>query len=523
MRPVLLMAGAISVLGSVLAIGAAAPDAGAPPPGAQVAAAAAQGGRGVPGASLYATYCAGCHGVDLAGGRAPSLFTEKWLAAVTDEQMLAALENGKPGTEMASFAQNLNEAERWQIVQYIRTQAGALAPKPAFMADPSGQLVRAGREQLKVEVVARDLETPWALAFLPDGRLLVTERPGRLRILSNGTLSAPVAGTPSVHVQQDGGLFDVEVHPLYRANGWIYLAYSEVRPGFVPPPPGAAPETPAPGRGGRGPVIPSMTVIVRGRISPELRWMDQEVIYRAPLELYTPSGSHFGCRMLFDQQGRLFFSLGERGVLADAQDLSKPTGKIHRVTDVGGIPADNPFVARAGALPSIWSYGHRNPEGLAWDPVSGLLWSSEHGPTGGDEINVIEPGRNYGWGVATKGTQPGITKSSEPGMEDPIAYYTPTIGPAGISFYTGATYPSWTNTSLFVAALAGQQLRRLEIKNRTVVSQEVIFNQFGRVRDVVQGPDGYFYIALQQPTGAGTGLPLSASTPGLVIRLVPQR
>jgi len=263
-----------------------------------------------------------------------------------------------------------------------------------------------------------------------------------------------------------------------------------------------------------------MTVVVRGRISPALRWVDQEIIFRAPLDLYTTSGSHFGCRLLFDRQGRLYFSIGERGVFQDAQDLTKPTGKIHRVTDVGGVPPDNPFVRRTEALGTIWSYGHRNPEGLAWDPVTGLLWSSEHGPTGGDEINVIEPGHNYGWGVATKGTQPGITKTSEVGMDDPIVYYTPTIGPAGIAFYTGDRYPRWKDTSLFVAALAGQQLRRLEIKGRTVVHQEIVFNQFGRVRDIVQGPDGYFYIALQQPTGAGTGLPLSASTPGLVIRLV---
>lgn len=492
--------------------GAAAPGGG----GGQGA-----GGRGGPGLALYTEHCVGCHGADLSGGRAASLFDEKWLATTTDEKMLDALKHGKAGTEMESFADLLDESQMWQVIQYVRTQAGALKPKPIFVADPHGYVLTTAKQKVRVEVMARDLETPWALAFLPDGRLLITERPGRLRVYANGTLSDPVTGIPAVHAQQDGGLLDVEVHPQYATNGWIYLAYSEVRPGFVPPPPGAAPATPAPGGRGRGPSIPSMTVIVRGRLSSANAWIDQEVIFRAPADLYTPSGSHFGIRLLFDRQGHLFYTLGERGVMQDAQDLSKPTGKIHRVADTGGVPRDNPFVGKAGALGSIWSYGHRNPEGLAWDPVTGRLWASEHGPTGGDEINVIEPGRNYGWGIATKGSQPGITKSSAPGTVDPVVYYTPTIGPAGMTFYTASRYPGWRNTSLFVAALAGQQLRRLEIKGAGVVSQEVIFDQFGRVRDIAIGPDGYFYIALQNPTGAGTGVALSASTPGRLIRLVP--
>src|SRR5581483_7647987 len=161
-------------------------------------------------------------------------------------------------------------------------------------------------------------------------------------------------------------------------------------------------------------------------------------------------------------QGHLFFSLGERGTMQNAQDLKNPLGKIHRVNDDGTIPKDNPFVNRPDALPSIWSYGHRNPQGLAWHPVTGKLWETEHGPTGGDEVNVIEPGRNYGWGVISMGVQPGITERTHAGMETPAVYYTPSIGPSGIAFYTGSKYPGWKNTSLFVAALVGQQLRRLE-------------------------------------------------------------
>jgi glucose/arabinose dehydrogenase len=332
-------------------------------------------------------------------------------------------------------------------------------------------------------------------------------------------------------------MLDVAIHPQYAKNGWIYLAYTEVVAGYVAPPPAppaAAPPTPAPADpaaagaargGGRGrggpPSPPSMTVFVRGKIDKSNRWVEEQVIYRAPSELYTPSGSHYGARFLFDRAGHLFYSLGERGDMTNAQDLSKPLGKIHRVNDDGSIPKDNPFVSTPNALPSIWSYGHRNPQGLSWD-ASGLMWESEHGPTGGDEINIIEKGKNYGWGVVSMGMQNGITERSRPGMEPPIVYYTPTIAPSGITFYTGSRYPAWKN-NLFVAALAGQQLRRLEISGRKVVQQEAVFEQFGRVRAVTTGPDGLLYVLLQNPTGAGTGLGLAASTPGMVIRLTPEK
>ena len=390
-------------------------------------------------------------------------------------------------------------------------------------ADPDGQVVASEKQKFRIEVVARGLETPWGLEFLPDGRLLVTERAGHLRIYERGTLSEPIKGTPVPHVQQDGGYLDVTVHPQFAENGWIYLAYSEVRPGFTPPPASEAPPpAPAPGaRGrGRGPQIPSNTVVVRGRINANHEWTDQQIIFRAPEELYSTSGAHFGLRFLWDTQNHLFFSLGERGAMQNAQDLSNPLGKIHRVNADGTAPPDNPFAKTPGALATIWSYGHRNPQGLAWDPVTGLLWESEHGPNGGDEINVVEPGHNYGWGVITMGTQPGITEQAHEGMEQPIVYYTPSVGPTGIAFYTGTRYPGWKNTSLFVCALVGQQLRRLEIRDREVTHQEVVLDHLGRVRDIAQSPDGYFYVALQSPTGVN-GLPLSASTPGLIVRLVP--
>ncbi len=500
------------------------PAAGQQPPGG--ARAGGPGGRGNATAALFATTCAPCHGTDLAGGRAPSLFSERLLASNDDDALAAKIRDGVPNTAMQPFKGTLDEQQIWQLVAYIRTQAGNLKDKPVFVPDPNNQIIKCERQTFRIEVVTPGLETPWGLAFLPDGRLLVTERPGRLRIIDKGKLVPdPVQGTPKVWERQDSGMLDVAIHPQYAKNGWIYLAYTEVVPGYVAPPPAAPPADPEAATGARGrgrggpPSPPSMTVFVRGKIDKHNRWVEEQVIYRAPRDLYTPSGAHYGTRFLFDKAGHLFYSLGERGDMTNAQDLSKPLGKIHRVNDDGTIPPDNPFVNTPNALPSIWTYGHRNPEGLAWDSV-GLMWESEHGPTGGDEINIIEKGKNYGWGVISMGLQNGITERSHEGMEQPIVYYTPTIAPSGIGFYFGSKYPAWKN-NLFVTALAGQQLRRLEISERKVIHQEVVFEQFGRVRAVTTGPDGLLYVLLQNPTGSGTGVGLSASTPGMVIRLVP--
>jgi aldose sugar dehydrogenase len=371
-------------------------------------------------------------------------------------------------------------------------QAQAISSCRRAVGDPGGKVVKSEKQTFRIEVVAKGLETPWALAFLPDGRLLVTERPGRLRIIEkDNVLRDAVRGTPAVWLQQDGGLFDVEVHPEYSRNGWIYLSYAEP-----------------------GPNNTSMTAIVRGRIDAN-QWIDQEFLFHAPADMYTASNIHYGSRFVFDKQRHLFYSIGDRGRMEDAQDLSKPAGKIHRVNDDGTAPKDNPFAGRPGALPSIWTYGHRNPQGLAIDPATGKLWETEHGPKGGDELNLIEPGRNYGWAVITNGIQTGITKTAQEGMEPPVVFWTPTFAPSGMTFYAGTRYPAWAG-SLFVCGLASQQLRRIELGGDQVKHQEVVLDQVGRVRDIAVGPDGYLYLALQSP-----GQRLSDSTAGSVVRLIP--
>lgn len=381
-------------------------------------------------------------------------------------------------------------------------QRPAAPPKPETITEPEGHVVASELQKVKVEVVARDLETPWSLAFLPDGRLLVTERPGRLRIVEKGTLSAPVSGIPKVEQVQDGGLFDAEVHPQYSRNGWIYLSYAEPGPNNT-----SLTE--------RTPANTGMTAIVRGHLNKNNEWVDQQFIFHASPDLYSTTHIHYGSRFIFDKEGHLFYTLGEHGKPEDAQDLSKPTGKIHRVNDDGTVPKDNPFAGRTDAVPSIWSYGHRNPQGLAFDPVTGKLWATEHGPNSGDELNLILPGHNYGWPVVSNGTQPGVTKTEQEGLDSPVVFWTPTLAPGGIAFYSGNRYPKWKN-QLFVTGLAGQQLRRLVIERDKVTHQEVVFDNLGRIRDIVIGPDGCFYVATALP-----GRRLSDTTVGYVLRLVP--
>jgi aldose sugar dehydrogenase len=446
--------------------------------------------RGNPAVALYEQHCASCHGPKMEGGLAGSLLDDVWKFGGDDASIAASIRDGRPGTAMQAFRGVLSDEQIRTLVFHVREQAGLAKGKPETKVDPNGAIVKSEKQTVRLEVVARDLETPWGLAFTPDGRLLITERPGRLRVLHNGQLGPPVTGIPEVWAVQDGGLFDVEVHPDYARNGWIYLSYSEP-----------------------GPEKTSNTIIMRGKLRDNA-FVDQQVLFKGPPDTYNTWNMHYGSRFAFDKDGHLFYSIGDKGVPEDAQNLAKPAGKIHRVNDDGSVPKDNPFVNRAGAVPTIWSYGHRNPQGLAIDPRSGQLWETEHGPRGGDELNAIVRGHNYGWAVVSFGMQTGITKSEQEGMDAPAAHWTPTIAPAGIAF-AGKQYPGWTH-DLFVAGLAGQQLRRIETSGTKVTRQEVVFNEYGRVRDIIAGPDGLFYVALSLP-----GARVSDTTAGVVVRLVP--
>lgn len=439
------------------------------------------------GAAIAATYCAPCHNQNLVGSPAPNLIDNLWLYGGNDQSVLKSIREGFPAAGMNGFAGVLSEDDMRAVLAYIRAQAPLYAEgKIKHPTQPRSVDLTSEKYPFRLETFVDGLETPWGLAFLPDGRILVTEREGRLRVIEHGKLTPiPIRGTPKTYVRQDGGMLDVIAHPNYARNGWIYLAYCDTVP---------------------GPDL-SMTVVVRGRIR-DGAWVDQQELFRAPTERYYPTHIHYGCRFLFDHDHHLFFTIGERGHPEEAQDLTNPLGKIHRIMDDGRIPPDNPFVHRAGAWPSIWSYGHRHPQGLMWHPITGKLWETEHGPTGGDELNRIEPGQNYGWPIVSLGTDRRMRFEREhAGMVSPLAAWSPSVAPSGIEFYTGDKFPLWKN-SLFIACLGGDQLKRIETDGDKVVHQEILFRGYGRVRDVVTGPDGLLYLAIERP--------------GRIARLVPK-
>jgi glucose/arabinose dehydrogenase len=429
---------------------------------------------------VYAERCAACHGEALQGGQAKSLLDDEWRYGGGDDAMTASIRDGRPDAGMPPFGALMSEQEIRALVIFIRERSDEARRAQTTYAKPQGDIVVKSEEHgFRLETVAEGLDTPWSVAFLPDGRMLVTEKPGRLRIVEGGKLLPQgVLGVPNVWPDGQGGLLDVAVHPEHAANGWIYLSYSD------PGPDGTA-----------------MTRVMRARLKGGAL-ADQELLYTAPVELYRKGPVHFGSRFVFDGRGHLFFTIGERGQKEDAQDLGRPNGKVHRIRDDGRVPEDNPFVKVAGALPTIWSYGHRNPQGLARHPATGELYDAEHGPRGGDELNLVLPGRNYGWPVITYGMNydgtPITALTAKEGLEQPVTHWTPSIAVCAIDFYQGTRFPRWKH-DLLVSSLAGQDLRRLRLEGGMVTKQEVLFKGAGRLRDVVVGPDGLVYVAFNVP------------------------
>jgi glucose/arabinose dehydrogenase len=349
--------------------------------------------------------------------------------------------------------------------------------------------VARGATRLKPVTVAHGLQNPWSVAFLPDferdGRVLVTERAGRLRIVSReGRIGPALEGVPRVAAGGQGGLLDVVLDPRFVDNRFVYLSYSE--------------PASQPGEDGNG------TAVARARLDGE-RLVDSQVIFRQRPKY--AGNAHFGSRLVFDRGGRLFVTLGDRFNLRDAaQRLDNHIGKVVRIDPQGGVPADNPFVGRAGALPEIWSYGHRNIQGAALHPQTGELWTHEHGPQGGDEVNVDLAGANYGWPVITQGREYGSGRkigegTEKAGIEPAVTTWVPSIAPSGMAFVTGGRYPGWSG-NLFVGALRAELLVRLELDGRRVVREERLLDTlFQRVRDVRQGPDGFLYLLTDSADG----------------------
>ena len=350
------------------------------------------------------------------------------------------------------------------------------------LAQDRSAVINSEKHSFRLVTLLPGLENPWSVAFLPDGRMLVTERAGRLRLVGQDFRldPKPIAGLPDVVSQGQGGLFDVVLHPEYAQNGWIYWSYN------------------APGAGGWG------TALARGKLQGS-RMTEVQVLFS--MQPKTRSSQHFGGRIVFDKAGMLYLTLGDRGDKDRAQKLDDHAGSVIRLHDDGRVPADNPFAKRAGALPEKWTLGNRNMQGAALHPKTGELWTHEHGPQGGDEVNVMRSGLNYGWPVITYGVNYGFgTRIGEgqtkPGMVQPLHLWVPSIAPSGMAFVSGTRFPQWTG-DLLVGALRDQMLVRLVLDGEKVVREERLLKGLvGRIRDVRMGPDGLVYLLTDDAEGA---------------------
>ena len=324
-------------------------------------------------------------------------------------------------------------------------------------------------------LVVEDLSIPWGMTWLPDGSMLITEKSGEIYRIQDGTRTE-ISNVPQIYLRGQGGLMDIELHPDYTNNGWIYLSYASEE--------------------GEGPG--GNTMIARAKLDGN-SLTQIETLYKAGPN--TTKGQHYGSRLEFDQAGYLYFTIGDRGERdVNPQDITRDNGKVYRIHDDGRIPVDNPFVGQANAKEAIFTYGNRNPQGMAMHPETGKIWIHEHGPRGGDEINVVEKGTNYGWPVITYGINysgtPITDITHKEGMAQPLHYWDPSIAPSGMAFVTSDAYADW-NGDLLVGSLAFQYLEKLELDGENVTSREKLMDGIGRVRNVRQGPDGLIYVAVE--------------------------
>lgn len=437
---------------------------------------------------LYNDTCGKCHGMDGSGGGAgtQTLNTEELFDQKHDRRFFDAIKNGVPDAGMEAFGGTQSDEEIWALVVHIRElQERALRTKNGSPKAVDG-VYKSKRQDFRVEtVVSHGLSTPWGIDWLPDGTMLVTNRNGELHAFTaTHQAMGVVSGVPASVEMNQGGLMEVTVHPGYTKNGWVYLAYTEAAKS---------------GRGG-------MTKLVRGKLnlkSTPPAWTSQETIYEAKQEYYTGAGVHFGVRIRFDKAGYLFLAIGERGSNMGAQSLATPFGKIMRLNADGTVPKDNPFVATDDADPAVWTYGHRNQQGLAFD-LEGKLWTTEHGPRGGDELNLVTKGANYGWPVVAfsinYNDSPFRTPWPKPeqNITLPVLRWMPSIAASGLEVVDGGAFPDWKG-DLLAGGLAGQTLDRIRVKDGKLVEREELLHGLGRVREVAVHRDGTVYVALNNP------------------------
>ncbi len=440
-----------------------------------------QGLYGQEGAQIYSTYCAGCHGAQLEGNSATALIKTAWTYGRGRDALYRNIKFGIPQTEMAAWHTVLKEEEINAVVDFI--VASQETPPDAVRPIPSQ--ITTQHYALKVEeLITEGIHNPWSIEFVDADHALLTERSGQIRWIVEGKLDTqPIRGLPPTYERSTGGYMDLALDPNYADNGWVYLAFSHTN-GEITDEEALA-----------------MTKIIRGKIK-EHQWTEEQTLFDVPDSLKVVKGNRWGCRLLFDQEGLLYFTIGDMAQAMASQDVGKATGKVFRIHPDGSIPEDNPFVHVKGALPAIFTLGNRNVQGLSQHPVTGALWATEHGPMGGDELNILEKGANYGWPVITYGVDYSgeivSEKTEQEGMEQPITYWSPSIAVCPAEFNTSPLFPEWNN-NLLIGALAFEELRRLVIEKDKVIEQEMILKGFGRVRDIKTGPDGALYVVLNGP------------------------
>jgi aldose sugar dehydrogenase len=433
----------------------------------------------------YQTFCGGCHGEKM------NAFVDRtWKHGSTQADLFKAIKIGYFDEGMPAFDSAFNDRQIYQLADYIITGIKD-ATRYAGSDKPKSNIFKTEGITIRLDTFVRGLDVPWSMAFLPGNEMLITDRNGKLYYRKKDGKLTTVRGTPEVVVAGQGGLMDIALDPNYNKNRFIYLSYSK-------------------GKKENDKEL-ATTAIMKARFDKGKLSGQKDIFVAQP---YATTRHHYGARMQFGRDGYLYFSVGERGnEKQNPQQINgNDLGKIHRIKSDGSIPSNNPFIKVPGATASIYSYGHRNPQGLTLNPATGKIWENEHGPRGGDEINIIEPGKNYGWPVITYGINYNgrpmapDTKTAKDGMEQPLHQWTPSIAPSGIAFVSSNKYKEWRG-NLMSGSLRFQYLNRSVIKNNKVVKEEILFKNIGRVRDIRMGPDGYLYMAVE--------------TPGIIYKLTP--
>ena len=425
----------------------------------------------------FQTYCTGCHGQQM-----QAFVDREWKHGNSKEEIMASITNGYPGPGMPSFKATFSEEEIEGLAQYILTGIERV-DEYAFQEETlATDTFRTEVLQFDLDTLVSDstLKSPWGMAFLPDGDMLVTEKSGTLYRLTADRQLQPIEGAPEVLFEGQGGLFDVVLHPDFANNNVIYLSYAAFKE--------------------EGEDTLSTTAITRATLDGNTLTGQERIFEALP---YSTTRHHYGARMAFDPEGYLYFSVGDRGNRDEnPQSLANHCGKIHRINDDGSIPDDNPFVNEEGAMPTIYSYGHRNPQGMAVHPTTGEVWTHEHGPRGGDEVNIIRKGDNYGWPVISYGINYDGTSftqlTEKEGMEQPLHYWVPSIAPCGAAFVTGDQYAGWEGDFL-VGSLRFEYLNRCQAEAGKITGEERLMENIGRLRSVATGPDGYVYVGVEEP------------------------